>query len=61
MLSEKLKNVRVDHNLTQQELAELAKVPQSTISYIEQGKSPRTITLLKIAKALDVKISELLE
>lgn len=60
MLSETLRKIRQQKNLTQQNLAELAEVPQSTICYIENGKSPRTDTLQKIARALEVTITELL-
>lgn len=61
MLAEKLKKFRQNKNLTQKELAELSMVPQSTICYIENGKSPRTDTLQKIAKALGVTVADLLD
>lgn len=40
------------------ELAKLSKVPQSTISSIFSGSSPRTVTLEKICAGLGVTMAE---
>lgn len=42
-------------------LAELSKVSRTTLSYINNGKSCRPIVAGKIAAALDVEISDLIE
>jgi len=49
--------------LSQKSLATKAGIPQSLISYIETGsiKNPGIGTLQKIAKALDVPVTDLLE
>ena len=60
MVGNKLKELRIKKGLSQQRLAKLARVPQSTIWYIEQGqRSPTLKTLEKLAKALEVHIQEL--
>jgi transcriptional regulator with XRE-family HTH domain len=58
----KLKEIRIKKKLTQNELSELSKVPQSSISDIENNKTiPSILTLTKIAKVLNVKIEDLIE
>lgn len=48
-------------NLSQDELARLSGVSQSSIHYIESGKnSPTAKTLAKLAAALGVSMAELL-
>jgi len=48
---------RMDHGLTQQELAERVGTSYSQISRIESGRQKTTLdTLLRIARALDLKV-----
>ncbi|WP_034631179.1 helix-turn-helix domain-containing protein [Desulfotruncus alcoholivorax] len=59
-LAQRLTRLRGD--MSQSELARRARIPQSAISEIEAGKRiPRTDTLQKLANALGVKITDLLE
>lgn len=61
-LATKVKVARVQHELTQTQLAEKADVSLSTIYYLENpsaGKIPQTMTLFKIAKVLDLDLNEL--
>jgi transcriptional regulator with XRE-family HTH domain len=61
-LAIKVRTLRDKNGWTQTELGRRANVPQSAIHYIESGKrNPRTDTLSKLAKALGVKASDLLE
>lgn len=54
-VSARIKELRVNANLTQDELAALSGLPQSHISRLESGKhSPSWITLEKLAQALGV-------
>lgn len=48
-------------NWTYQTLAKESKVCRQTISYIKNGKSCSFITAVKIAEALGVEVTELLE
>lgn len=57
-----LKIARIKKELTQKQLAEITGVSPATINKVEKGKIDIRIgTLKKIAKALDVSISELIE
>ncbi len=50
---QRLKTLRLDENITQVELAAAARVTQSTISQLENGRrSPRPNTLRRIAEVL---------
>ncbi|EGT3606904.1 helix-turn-helix transcriptional regulator [Clostridium perfringens] len=62
MLGDNIRKLRILNSLTLQELSKLSGVGVSTISEIEVGKilNPRTTTLNKIAKALDIDINVLL-
>ncbi len=56
----KLKLARVEHNLTQAELAEKAGVTRQTIGLIENGGYNPTLYLcIAIAKALDKTLNDL--
>ena len=56
----KIKELRKKFNLTQEKLAELAGIPQSHVSRLENGKhSPSHVTIEKLATALGVEASEL--
>jgi transcriptional regulator with XRE-family HTH domain len=58
---QKLKDIRYKKRLTQEKLAEISGVDQSTISSIENNpdKIPAWPTVAKLAKALDMKPEEL--
>jgi len=56
----KLKLARVEHDLTQAELAEKAGVTRQTIGLIESGSYNPTLRLcIAIAKALDRTLNDL--
>ncbi len=56
----KLKLARVEHNLTQAELAEKVGVTRQTIGLIENGRYNPTLNLcIAIAKALDKTLNDL--
>ena len=50
-------HVRKEAGLTQRELANVSKVPQSTIALIETGENTSVDTLTKIANALGKKLT----
>lgn len=55
----KIKELRKRKGLTQEELAELIQMEQNSISVIESGRNFPTLgTLEKIAKVLDVNLSD---
>ncbi|SHK61121.1 helix-turn-helix domain-containing protein [Paramaledivibacter caminithermalis] len=58
-----IKIIRLNKNLTLKELSEISGVAYGYISDLENGKAvnPTYATLKKIAKALEVPISELIE
>ncbi|WP_034639294.1 helix-turn-helix domain-containing protein [Desulfofalx alkaliphila] len=61
-LASNLKRFRKQRNLSQNKLAQKAKIPQSAVHYIEKGeRNPGLQTVQKIAIALNVTISELLK
>lgn len=61
-LGKQIKVERTKKDLTQEKLAELAKLTMLTIGSIENGKSaPTIITLSKIAEALNIKLCDLLD
>ncbi|EPZ37779.1 helix-turn-helix domain-containing protein [Anoxybacillus ayderensis] len=58
----KIKQIRQMKGLSQAELSAIAKVSQSLISDIENGRvSPTLRVLQKLADALDTKLNELLK
>ena len=60
-LGRAIKNLRAEHRLTQEELAERAGVHPHYISDIERGKrNVAIVNLVRIAGALDLTASELL-
>jgi len=62
MLPQKLQELRRQKGLTQKKLARLSGVSQSNISEIEVGKKyPKVPTLRKLAAALGVRVSDLIE
>ena len=61
-LGKKIKSYREQLNMSQKELADKAKVSQSSLHYIENDiNSPTISNLDKIAKALGVSVAELLD
>lgn len=61
-LGDRLRRLRREHSLTQEELAQACAVSQEMIAKTEQGRRhPRLTVLAKIAKALDVPLSELID
>ena len=58
----RLKALRLDHNLTQLELAEIRDMSPNFIGMIERGERNTTVeNVFKIARALNVKPSNLFE
>lgn len=55
-----LREVRLKRGLSQQALAERVGVPQTHVSAMEVGiKFPNLLTVLRLAAALDCKVTEL--
>lgn len=60
-VGDQIKSVRKEKNITQNELSELTNIDQAIISKIETGKHlPRFDTIERIAKGLNVTVSQLL-
>lgn len=58
-LGKRIKELRKNAGLTQEQVAERIEMEQNTISVIESGRNfPTLITLEKIAKVLNVKLSD---
>lgn len=61
-IGEKIRKFRKDKDITQEKLAELAKVDPKSIVDIESGKrNPTLKTISKIAQKLNVPLSDLLD
>jgi transcriptional regulator with XRE-family HTH domain len=61
-IAEKIRRIRKERNMSQEELAFKAGLNRAYVGYIERGeRKPSVDTLSKLAKALKVKLSELLE
>lgn len=61
IFAERLKKLRIEKNLTQQELADMIGTVKSTISQYETCKrEPVLSILIKLANALDVSIPYLI-
>lgn len=59
-LKNRLKEVRLKHNLTQEALADAVEVTRQTIIAIEKGKFGPTVTLaLALANRLEVSVEDL--
>ena len=60
-LGENIKKVRKECKLSQEDLAHLTGIAQSTLSYMEKGtKSPTTDTLIMICNGLSISLLDLL-
>lgn len=58
----RLKSLRLDQNLTQQELAEILSMSPNFIGMIERGERNTTVeNVFKIARALKIKPASLFE
>jgi transcriptional regulator with XRE-family HTH domain len=61
-LGDRLRKKRRDSSLTQEELASISGVSQEMIAKIEQGRrQPRLTILSRLANALDIPLSELVD
>lgn len=62
MLSENIKKIRKKKGLSQDKLAKMANVTLTTLVKLESGANdnPTIKTLAKIAKALNVKVDDLI-
>ncbi|HCT93707.1 MAG: transcriptional regulator [Bacteroidetes bacterium GWE2_39_28] len=61
-IGKKIKSIREEKGLTQQNLADLCEFEKSNLSRIEAGKTNITIkNLYKISKALGVQIKSLVD
>lgn len=57
----RLRDTRIEKGISQQRLAEMAGISRTGLRHIESlEKNPTLYSLLKISKALDVALSELL-
>ncbi len=62
ILTNRLKELRARHNLTQEQLAERVGVTRKTINTVENGVFvPSTVLSLKLAKALSASVEELFQ
>lgn len=60
-LGDKIRNLRLEKGLTQEDAAHDAEIDYSFYNQIENGKrNPSIITLKKIARALGVSIKDLI-
>ena len=61
-LGKRIKSLRELKGISQQELASFCDFEKSNMSRIEAGRTnPTVITLLKISKALSIKLTELID
>jgi len=60
-IGQKIRQLRQDQKLTQEELAFKVGVDRSYMGFVERGeKNPTLSTLIKIARALKISLAELL-
>jgi transcriptional regulator with XRE-family HTH domain len=61
-VGQNVRELRLASGLTQQKLADLAKINRLSVVYLESGKhrSTKSTTLLRLAKALQTDVGELL-
>ena len=59
-LGRKIQRLRNNHEITQEELAEMVHISRVYMGYIEQGReSPSLKLLMKLSKKLGVKVEDL--
>lgn len=63
LIAKNIKKYRAKHGISQDKLSKLADITFHTIAKIESGATPNPgiETVMKIAKALDVTVNDLLE
>lgn len=62
VIGKKIKKIRKNVGLTQEELAEKVRISRAYMGYIEQGRNAPSLEVLeKIAKALKVNAGDLLK
>jgi len=63
LIGKQIKKLRSKKDLTQEKLSIKAGVPYTTLTKIESGviKKPAVQTIAKVAKALDIKIDDLIK
>ena len=61
LLGKRIKELRKEKNLSQDQLSELVGIDSRSISHIENGDTFPSKSLLEIAKALNVSLPELFE
>jgi transcriptional regulator with XRE-family HTH domain len=60
LLGKRIQHLRIKRGMTQERLAEAAKVSATFLSMVENGKDTPSLNLLyRIAAALDVRVAEL--
>lgn len=60
-LAERLRTIRLEHRLTQHELAEVLDMDRTTYTYYETGKtSPSCANIIKLARIYNVTVGYLL-
>ena len=58
----RIKQLRTDQDLSQNAFGNEIEMEKSNVSRLESGKvNPRVATLLKVAKALQIRLSDLLD
>ncbi|MHC1684924.1 MAG: helix-turn-helix domain-containing protein [Clostridiaceae bacterium] len=62
-LSNKIKMLREQHQLSKNKLGEMMNMSSTAIRFLEQGKrkDPQLSTIVKIAKTFNLTVDELLE
>lgn len=60
---QKIKKARDNRGITQKELSKMSGVSYSTLTKLESGviKSPSFEVIIRITKALDIRLDELIE
>ncbi|WP_371804882.1 helix-turn-helix transcriptional regulator [Candidatus Lokiarchaeum ossiferum] len=61
-MKNRVKELRIEKNITQQELATAVNITRQAISYIEKNqKNPNIIIALKIAEYFKIPVDEIFE
>jgi len=61
--AERIKTLRLERNLSQEEVGRLAGIKQCVVFQLEAGrtKSPRALTIIRFAKAFNTTTDEILD